>query len=363
MFDEWTENREIRSIGTNTGAPRLAFQSWHRFKEAFAPEFVRRALSYGDTEIHACLDPFGGSGTTALAAQLLGVASTTIEVNPFLVDAIRAKLVSYDADAVARDFATIRRRANRQRTDPATTFARVPATFLQTPTSERWLFNTDVATELATLLSAINGIKDDVHRRLFRVLIGGMLIDVSNVVVSGKGRRYRRRWKERQIGAADVSRVFLERVQLALADARRFASRPLAPGKVLHGDARHVRIGGSHDVAVFSPPEPNSGYYTFGYNGELGMLGYLSNSDDNRALRDATFTSHVQLSRSYPEPPTGSRTLRRTLEALERVRGDLWSPWIPDMIGGYFADLLAVLGRVHRSLRDGALCWVVVGDR
>lgn len=32
------------------------------------------------------------------------------------------------------------------------------------------------------------------------------------------------------------------------------------------------------------------------------------------------------------------------------------------MVGGYFADLVAVLQRVHRSLREHARCWLVVGD-
>ena len=39
-FDEWTQGRALRSIGTNHGATPLAFQHWHKFKEAFAPPCI-----------------------------------------------------------------------------------------------------------------------------------------------------------------------------------------------------------------------------------------------------------------------------------------------------------------------------------
>ena len=316
LFDDWTESREIRSIGTNTGAPPLAFQSWHRFKEAFPPEFVHRALRDGAEDIRACLDPFGGSGTTALAAQFLGISSTTIEVNPFLADVIKAKLASYDADDLAREFAGIRRCATRLRIDPTQYFAEVPPTFIESGSSDRWLFSFDVAAELASILTAVDALDDALHRRFFRVLVGGLLADVSNFVVSGKGRRYRRDWRNRQATAADVSRILLQRVELALADTHRFAGRPAVLSNVINGDARRVRIRRKHDVAVFSPPYPNSFDYTDVYNVELWMLGYLSTASDNRALRGSTLTSHVQLARDYAEPPIGSRTLRRTMSQL-----------------------------------------------
>ena len=50
-FEEWTKGRSISSLSTNSGAPKLPFQSWHRFKEAFAPELVARAIS--ESEIPA----------------------------------------------------------------------------------------------------------------------------------------------------------------------------------------------------------------------------------------------------------------------------------------------------------------------
>jgi DNA modification methylase len=97
-FENWTQGRLVPTLGTNSGAEKLPFQSWRHFKEAFAPELVARAISESGRLLKRCIDPFGGSGTTALACQFLGVEPITIEVNPYLADLIEAKLASYVSD-------------------------------------------------------------------------------------------------------------------------------------------------------------------------------------------------------------------------------------------------------------------------
>ena len=102
-FDEWTGKRRIVSLGTNSGAERIPFQGWRHFKEAFTPEIVYEAVQAAASPVTSCIDPFGGSGTTALACQFLGVEPTTIEVNPYLADLIEAKLTTYDPERLVSD--------------------------------------------------------------------------------------------------------------------------------------------------------------------------------------------------------------------------------------------------------------------
>ena len=83
---EWLEGRKPLLLSTNAGTQLVAFQAWRAFKEAFAPELIGQAFEETSAAlgrpISTSIDPFGGSGTTALASQFLGVAPTTIEVNP-----------------------------------------------------------------------------------------------------------------------------------------------------------------------------------------------------------------------------------------------------------------------------------------
>jgi hypothetical protein len=80
-FEEWTRGRALPYVGTNAGAVDLPFQAWRHFKEAFAPEIVAQAILESSIPVTKCLDPFGGSGTTGLACQFLGVHPILAEVN------------------------------------------------------------------------------------------------------------------------------------------------------------------------------------------------------------------------------------------------------------------------------------------
>ena len=46
---------------------------WYRFKEGYSRDLVHLLLGSVGRTAKACLDPFGGSGTTALACQQIGL--------------------------------------------------------------------------------------------------------------------------------------------------------------------------------------------------------------------------------------------------------------------------------------------------
>jgi hypothetical protein len=362
-FSDWTRGRAVPSLGTNSGTAELPFQSWLHFKEAFAPELVARAVEESAPSTKRCLDPFGGSGTTALACQFLGVRPLTIEVNPFLADLIEAKLSTYDPDALARDFGLIMSRATGNRGGTCTAFQGAPATFVEPGVKGRWIFDRAIASRIVALLAAIDELSGEAHRLLFRVLLGGILIEVSNVVISGKGRRYRRSWEKRRRSPHTVDKLFCSTVQQAIAEIHRYAKRQCTEYELRRGDCREaLKRDAPCDIAVFSPPYPNSFDYTDVYNVELWTLGYLTNGQSNLSLRTSTLCSHVQLSRQFPQPPSGSAKLNKTLERLVARRAELWDARIPVMIGAYFTDIMTVLEHIRRSLTLGGSVWMVVGD-
>ena len=362
-FDEWTGHRDVPTLGTNAGAPTLPFQGWRRFKEAFAPELVRLAIEETGT-VRRVIDPFGGSGTTALAAQFLGVRPSTIEVNPFLADLIEAKIARYEIDAVVSGFTRVVELAHGKSRDPAEFLANAPPTFVEPGVNDRYLFSQDVAARFFAYRAAIDGLEDAATRRLLRVLLGATAVPASNALVSGKGRRYRRHWKETPIPPSAIDEMFEQGVLSALFDLRRFEARRCRDYEVLRGDAR-VRLAEIElaDMAIFSPPYPNSFDYTDVYNIELWMMGYLNGAAENRQLREATLRSHVQIKRdlSAPAPFPGS-LLEQTLGALATVQPKLWNPDIRPMIAAYFDDIGAVLAGLFRRLRDRGRVYMVVGD-
>jgi hypothetical protein len=195
------------------------------------------------------------------------------------------------------------------------------------------------------------------------VLLGGVAVSVSNVVVSGKGRRYRRNWEQRRIGKSEVDRQLVASVTRAVYEIARFRDRGNTDYVVLRGDARQlVPKLGAFDLAVFSPPYPNSFDYTDVYNIELWVCGYLKRPSDNRTLRLETLTSHVQIARSYAKPKIASPTLAGVVNRLRKVRQRLWNRNIPDMVEAYFADMEEILRAIRTKLVPGGRAYIVVGD-
>ena len=353
--------REGVPTSSNQGTTEVPFQRWFRFKEAFSPKFVIDTLASLDGPVEHCLDPFGGSGTTALTCRMLGLSSTSIEVNPFLADLIEAKIEPVSSSAFLGDYEDLLRTLE-VREEDTVLGPGMPATFAPPGVNGRHVFSTEVFGTVRAIVREIPRMAP-AHGRLLKVLLGSTLVSNSNVVVNGKGRRYRRNWQERERTAAQLIQALDAAVDTAIEDISLFSSPKCGEQKVLRGDCRTMlRKVKTADLAIFSPPYPNSFDYTDVYNLELWMLDYLSSGEDNRTLRQNTLRSHVQVKWAASSSVPHSVILSETLARLEEARADLWNVNIPGMIGQYFADLAAIFSELRRILPVGGKAVVAIGN-
>lgn len=362
-FEEWTRGRQPAALGTNLGAVPLAFQNWRRFKEAFTPELIVRAVTETAESIGrpvtTCLDPCAGSGTTPLVCQFLGIHPIAIEVNPYLADLMEAKLSVVDVEVVARRLGEVLSLAGMA--DPLETYSGAAPTFIEPGKKGRYLFSAEVAGRMAALLSTIHNIREEPVRRLLRVLLGSAILQVCNATVSGKGRRYRRHWETLRYTKTDLDRAFQSAVEGAIYDIARYSNRKMLKYRILRGDARVLLKDVSPvDVAVFSPPYPNSFDYTDVYNIELWALKYLKSARENLDLRYQTLRSHVQIFRDYSAIPR-TPIVAKTVKTLKQADG-LWDKNIPDMIGAYFADMEILLTQMRSKFIKCGRIYMVVGN-
>ena len=199
----WFDRIETRSVvSSNVEAQELPFQRWYRFKEAFSPRFVSTAVASLARRPRVCIDPFGGSGTTSLTCQFLGVKPVTIEVNPFLADLIEAKLRRYDLSSLMRDYGAVQADIRSFKGSTSHLLSGAPNTFVEPGVDGRWIFDKSVARRFLVHREAIGRLSNKSHRRLFRILLGSIAVPLSNVVISGKGRRYRSNWSGRTLRPA-----------------------------------------------------------------------------------------------------------------------------------------------------------------
>lgn len=81
----------------NTDAGR---HGWLRLTPAYSWRLVGDVFDRTDVEPGVVLDPFGGTGTTGLAAAERGLHACLVDINPFLVWLSRTKTRNYDEAAI-----------------------------------------------------------------------------------------------------------------------------------------------------------------------------------------------------------------------------------------------------------------------
>jgi hypothetical protein len=359
---DWLQDySDIGPPSSNQGAANVPFQRWFHFKEAFSPKFVADVLGSLPYRVERCLDPFGGSGTTGLTCRMLGINSTTVEVNPFLADLIRAKLTSLSPANFCAKYERILSTLVVRKADEALV-AGMPATLREPGIGGKFVFSADVYSTTRAILRRAQYLDSD-HARLLRVLLGSVLVENSNVTINGKGRRYRKSARKIRRSGSDLIHSLDEAVDTAAADLTKFSGMPRGRHLVIHGDSRTALKRVKYaDVAIFSPPYPNSFDYTDVYNLELWMLGYLRASAHNTTLRRKTFRSHVQIKWTSAAPIAVSKQLTSVVRALERKRGELWNRNIPEMVQYYFDDLSVIFRHLSRILSKGHHAVVAIGD-
>lgn len=351
------------AVSTNQSAQHLPFQRWFKFKEAFSPHFIINCVGSMRDVPKTCLDPFGGSGTTALTAQFLGIRPTTIEVNPFLADLIEAKLATYDTARLQRDYINVLKISSELQPDAGVALKDAPKTLMEPGMEGRWIFRRSVGKEILAIRQAIEQTSCSKNRLLLRTVLGTTLVGLSNVLINGKGRRYKSDWKTRQNKSSDVEFAFRQAFFTAYEDIRLYANRQCRDYTVRRGDCRTlINTVEEVDFAIFSPPYPNSFDYTDIYNLELWMLGYLKNRIDNTRLRSLTLRSHVQLFRDFSTADLESKTLKRTYRKLTGIRPRLWNANIPEMVCAYFADMQTVLRNIRRKVKKHGKVFLAIGN-
>jgi len=70
---------------------------WLRLTPAYSVHLVADILNEFDLSDGVVLDPFCGTGTTALVCAERGIRADTIDINPFLVWLARTKCATYTA--------------------------------------------------------------------------------------------------------------------------------------------------------------------------------------------------------------------------------------------------------------------------
>jgi site-specific DNA-methyltransferase (cytosine-N4-specific) len=204
------------------------------------------------------LDPFCGSGTSLIEAQVAGLPSIGIDLNPIAVLISRVKTSPLPAHVGRRLSEVIElAEAGQQPVLP------------DIPRLDHW-FRPEVQEAISFLAAAIDARGGDT-RDLLRLALSSIIVRVSN---QESDTRYAA--IKKVIGREDVFRQFVRAV-LRIADALRARSTPQAQAEVIEADILSLApaaIPQPVGLVITSPPYPNAYEYWLYHKYRMWWLGF-----------------------------------------------------------------------------------------
>ncbi len=336
----------------------IPFHRWYPFVEGYSKEFIHSIISEVDKDNIICLEPFSGSGTTALELQKMGIKCYSFEVNPLMYLVAKTKLEShYDLNRVKYWYNYIYNNRKMESIILSSEFQ----TLYEGNGKKKWNFNESAGLAVEKLRITIKSINEPVYRELFMVALAAILLDVSNLYRNGKCLSYKKDWKKKKITQEDVFRKFDDKVfNELMADIKNANLTTEVDNKdtLFFGDARvyidKKIMDDSIDLVITSPPYLNSRDYTDTYMLEIKALGFVHNNDEIRKIREKTLRSHVQIKWKDTTRLENTR-LQNLLEMLEMAEKEMgtWNVCIIDMIRLYFVDMKKIFSAMYKKLKVG----------
>ena len=357
----------ISLLGTFQGGKGSPLHDWYPYLEGYSPDFVNSIIDNFAPTAKTVLDPFCGSGTTALTAALRGIDGLFAEVNPacrFIIQ-VKARATSMARSDRDRVSSVLEKLAStvKQAVGKAAPDGQLRDSY-KASFGDSEFFDKKTFTEILRLRSVADSVlSDDALSGIFFVTAIVRSLVPSSLLI----RRGDLRFKT----AAELSKrtvPFLEQVCESL---RLIASdlhdAPQATGRVRHvcDDARLV---GNHlnrqvDAVITSPPYLNGTNYFRNTKIELWFLRQLSQKSGLRVLRDAAITSGINdvtvRKTTLPDMPAASGMLAEVMASLAK---DSYDPRIPLMVRSYFAEMGAVVTGIATALNDDGVAAIDLGD-
>jgi DNA methylase len=345
-----TDQKLLGVFGSNRKRP---FHRWYPFVEGYSADLVARALVGGPSK-GVVLDPFGGSGTTALAAAIAGRDSIFVEVNPYMAWVADVKI--NQARMAAREPGTetdLRKLADSISKKNFRGMTKHP--FLTVNESRKY-FSADTAAAVVGTLELIDTALSGPTREIARLAVAASLVPTSYMV---------RRTDLRKRTPSDPAP--LNFIPTVVENLRSFADDIATDGEKILGTASHIatdvrgqwKASPKASVVVTSPPYLNGTNYCRNTKLELLALGFISSEQDLRDLRVASISAGINnVSRR--------RSVADEIDDVERVARKLdkvaYDSRIPEMVRTYFSDMRLALMQIRAHTKKGGHMYFDIGD-
>ncbi len=360
-------DRRTALQATFRGGKGSPLHDWFPYLEGYSPDFVGSIISEFAGMAKTILDPFCGSGTTALVAALQGRQGLYTEVNPVCQFVIAAK--SSALAMAARKRHALSGRLLEIHDDLAAILKKcAPDTALRSAYESAFpgrasfdavafdhILRARTAADNLTSENAALGV-------LFTVAVIRSLVPGSLLVRRGD-LRFR---TAQELGREKP--CFLT----TLHDSLRIIASDLVDCETASGtvqfmgaDARnlHASITTPVDAIITSPPYLNGTNYFRNTKLELWFLRQLSDKNQLRVYRDAAITSGINDVTVGKSLGNGAGVLSPSLvDTIEALEEDAYDMRIPMMVEAYFREMAVVLQNFKKVSHSDTVVAIDLGD-
>lgn len=357
-----TKRLRQRSDYTYKFNARCGRHGWLRLTPAYSVKIVDEIIRQYPSDL-SVIDPFSGTGTTALSAMIQGHRATAADINPFLTWIAQAKTARYDASAIAETEA-----AGKSALALAQSGTIAPAPNPPIHNVNRWW--TPTALRFLRCLKA--AIKQSAAGRtqvsdLLHIAFCRTLIEISNAAFNHQSMSFKDAPRQESDLPFNGEAAFMNNLRFILQGA---SENPLGSASVVQGDARNMPLcvnDALFDLVVTSPPYANRMSYIRELRPYMYWLGYLENRRDAGEMDWLSIggTWGVATSRlsawTKPRDRWLPDSLINTLADIARSdnpNGILLSNYVAK----YFADMSTHFNGLRKILNRGARIHYIVGN-
>lgn len=326
---------------------------WYGYKEGFSPSFVRDFINkHSKSQNDIVFDPFGGVGTTALEANLMGHNAYLMDVNPLGLFASKIKTHHYsqnDINCIKGEIIKLQK----------------------CQTSNVWVcINNEIVSRyfdpltwdsLLRLKSYISKMNYGVAKELFSLALLSIIEDISTHHKNGNGVKKKTSgkiplpfdWRQIKQKISEQLNVYLHD---ASASALTGSSTIIEQSNLLPYSLEYPA-----DLVLTSPPYANCFDYSKVYLTELWVGGFFQKKEDQKKFRDKSLISHVHYKWHPRNEIYGSRIVNELIAPILTTK-ELWSKNIIPMLKGYFSDMGKFLVNLSANVSTDATIGIVVGN-
>jgi len=339
---------------------------WYSYLEDFPYWLIGEKIKeYKLNRSHLAADPFCGSGTTLVSANLLGVDAIGFDANPLMAFISRVKTRwDIDLSELGKEISKI---ANNYLAEVGNDKVKLKNDFIsKMPKKEinQWL-SPVLQREVSILKDNIGAVKDTSIRELFLLAMSKSCFDASHVSLCPGTTFYPFREKR------ELWDLFTQKTMQIYEDLKVVQQHDgLGRTKVINDtclECHKYADKNSIDFIITSPPYPNDLEYTRQARLELYLLDFVRDMNDIQRIKRKMIKGSTKLIFKDSNSERYVHGFKEIMDVANNIyqqtRNKNWGFDYPRMVKEYFGDMYLCLKEMYPLLTNGSHFLLVVGDQ